>query len=626
MVGDYQETTTGLSGFFLEELEPGRRPGDIGGPVRLRQRLGRDVHEADEVRVRGVVAEHNGLTELNSIDRVVVCRGPVPLPITSVALPVAGPSAWEALEGMRVMIHQTLTVAEVYNLGRYGEVVLASGGRVYGFTQLNAPSAAGNAAYLADLARRTVLLDDANPQQNRDPILYPLPGLSAANPLRVGDTVNTLTAVVDYRFSAYRLQPLAAAPEFVHANPRPAPLAPAGAVRVVSANVLNYFNGDGQGGGFPTPRGANTLSEFNRQRAKTIAMLAALDADVVGLIEIENDAGATGALADLVAGLNAAAGGDVYAAIDTGVLGTDQIKVALIYKPARVTPVGAWLTDVNSVWSRAPLAQTFVTAGGERFSVVVNHFKSKGCEGASGANLDQGDGQGCYNARRVQQAQRLAAWIAGTVLPTAGDPDVLIVGDLNAGMREDPLTALTAAGYVNLVDASVGASAYSYVFDGQSGTLDYALASSELITRTAGVIEWHANADEPRVLDYNEEFKSPGQLVSLYSPDAYPLVGSRSVGGRVVPGRHGRWAEGVDAAGGGAVKQSGRTIRGKQKRNHQVSPDGSSIFSPPPQPASPVARTRRPGLRPSAHRPPIRTPSLRVCRRQSESAGNLRTT
>ena len=104
-------------------------------------------------------------------------------------------------------------------------------------------------------------------------------------------------------------------------------------------------------------------------------------------------------------------------------------------------------------------------------------------------------------------------------------------------MREDPLTALTAAGYVNLVDASVGASAYSYVFDGQSGTLDYALASSDLTTRTRGVIEWHANADEPRVLDYNEEFKSPGQLVSLYSPDAYrssdhdPLVVELSLDG-----------------------------------------------------------------------------------------------
>ena len=537
VVGDYQDTTTGLSGFFLEELSPDADPATSEGLFVYDNGLGVTVQEADEVRVRGVVAERNGLTALSSIDRVVVCRGQAPLPITPIVLPVAGPSAWEAFEGMRVRIDQPLTVAEVYNLGRLGEVLLASGGRVYGFTHLNAPSVAGYAAFLADLTRRTVLLDDANTQQNRDPILYPLPGLSAANPLRVGDTVSGLTAVVDYRSSAYRLQPLAAAPVFAHANPRPAPLAPAGAVRVVSANVLNYFNGDGQGGGFPTSRGASTLSEFNRQRAKTIAMLTALDADVVGLIEVENDAGAAGVLADLVAGLNAAAGGNVYAAIDTGVLGTDLIKVALIYKPARVTPAGAWLTDVNSVWSRAPLAQTFRTAGGELFSVVVNHFKSKSCLGASGANLDQGDGQSCYNACRVLQAQRLIAWIASTVLPAAGDPDVLIVGDLNAGMREDPLTALTAGGYVNLVDALVGPSAYSYVFDGQSGTLDYALADAGLAAQAAGVVEWHANADEPNVLDYNEEFKSPGQLVSLYSPDAFrssdhdPLVVELSLDG-----------------------------------------------------------------------------------------------
>ena len=131
----------------------------------------------------------------------------------------------------------------------------------------------------------------------------------------------------------------------------------------------------------------------------------------------------------------------------------------------------------------------------------------------------------------------MIAWIASTALPAAGDPDVLLVGDLNAGMREDPLTALTAGGYVNLVDTGVGAAAYSYVFDGQSGTLDYALADAGLAAQAAGVVEWHANADEPNVLDYNEEFKSPGQLVSLYGPDAFrssdhdPLVVELSLDG-----------------------------------------------------------------------------------------------
>ena len=217
-------------------------------------------------------------------------------------------------------------------------------------------------------------------------------------------------------------------------------------------------------------------------------------------------------------------------------LGTDLIKVALIYKPARVTPVGPWLTDANSVWSRTPLAQTFQTVGGERFSVVVNHFKAKGCEGASGANLDQGDGQGCYNARRILQAQRLAAWIAGTVLLGAGDPDMLIVGDLNADAR-GPVDGACRCRIREPGEHVGGAECLLLRLRRPVRDAGLRAGKLRLAGQTTGVVEWHANADEPRVLDYNEEFKSSGQLVSLYSPDAFrssdhdPLLVELTLGG-----------------------------------------------------------------------------------------------
>ena len=50
-----------------------------------------------------------------------------------------------------------------------------------------------------------------------------------------------------------------------------------------------------------------------------------------------------------------------------------------------------------------------------------------------------------------------------------------------------------------------GLDSYSFVFDGQSGALDHALSSPGLTPQVAGVTEWHINADEPRVLDYNLE-------------------------------------------------------------------------------------------------------------------------
>ncbi len=70
-----------------------------------------------------------------------------------------------------------------------------------------------------------------------------------------------------------------------------------------------------------------------------------------------------------------------------------------------------------------------------------------------------------------------------------------------------------------MVNAFGGAAAYSYVFDGQWGYLDHALGSPSLFAQTASAAEWHINSDEPSVLDYNTEYKTAGQIISLYSSD-----------------------------------------------------------------------------------------------------------
>ena len=90
-------------------------------------------------------------------------------------------------------------------------------------------------------------------------------------------------------------------------------------------------------------------------------------------------------------------------------------------------------------------------AFGQRFTVIANHFKSKGCPG-TGADADAGDGQGCFNGTRTAQANRLLTWINGTVLPAAGDPDVLLLGDFNSYAQEDPMTTLSGGGYTDLRD------------------------------------------------------------------------------------------------------------------------------------------------------------------------------
>ncbi|WP_341525544.1 ExeM/NucH family extracellular endonuclease [Nostoc sp. UHCC 0302] len=502
----------------------------------------------DKVQVSGKVGEFtssssgitSSLTQLSSLTSV-VNLGASNLPtVTNIQLPVTGVTDLERYEGMLVNVSAAsgdLTVTEQFQLGRFGQVVLSAtgasnqpgtDGRLDQYTQFNAPSVSRYSAYLDEIAKRRIILDDGNNTQNPDPIIHARGGkpLSASNTLRGGDTVASISGVLDQRFEGYRVQ-TSTGEDFTPANPRPnTPPNVGGTLKVASFNILNYFNGDGTGGGFPTPRGAENLTEFNRQRDKIIQAIIGSGADALGLIELENDGyGANSAIQDLVNGLNGVAGTGTYTFINPETsLGTDQIAVGIIYKPGKVTPVGAAATTPDGygqgafdATGRKPLAQTFQqNSSGENFTLVVNHFKSKGSGTQGAGDADIGDGQGQFNGTRTRAAQDLATWLATN--PTGNnDPDYLIVGDLNAYAKEDPLTVLAKAGYNNQLSQNT----YSYVFDGQLGSLDHALANGSLSAQVTGAAKWHINADEPTVLDYNTNFKSAGQQDSLYNPDPF---------------------------------------------------------------------------------------------------------
>jgi predicted extracellular nuclease len=253
-------------------------------------------------------------------------------------------------------------------------------------------------------------------------------------------------------------------------------------------------------------RGADSMAEFVRQRDKIVNELKGMNADAVGLMEIQNNGDV--AVAYLVSALNQAIGSTTYAYVPKpAATGTDAIRVAMIYKPAVLTLVGGALSDGDAVNNRAPIAQTFkVNANGAKFSLIVNHLKSKGSCGGGVGDTDSGDGQGCWNATRVTQAKRLFNYFIPTVVQAAGgDTDVLAVGDFNSYGHEDPIAFLTDNGMVNELERFIrpNGAPYSYVFDGTSGYLDHALASSSLSPQVAGVTEWHNNADEPDAIDYN---------------------------------------------------------------------------------------------------------------------------
>lgn len=510
-----------LGGFFIESEESQRDTDPATSEGMFIYAPDREIVKGQNVRLAGTVTEFYGLTEITDVTEIADCgAGVLPVPVT-ITLPWSTSDAPEAWESMRVSFAEPLTVNDNYDLGRYGSLTLGSD-RHFIPTNVVAPGA--DAAVVEAMnALDRLILDDGSNRQNPAVVPYPSPQLSASQTVRAGDQVQDLTGILDYRFSEWRIHPLQM-PSFQASNARTAApeLERSGNLVVTSFNVLNYFNGDGLGGGFPTSRGADNAEELDRQRAKLVSAILATDADVVGLMEIENDGyGETSAIASLASAL-----GSNWSYVDPGLtqLGSDEITVGFVYRSDRAVAVGPAATlavapfdDLN----RQPLAQTFRPADSDDgVTIAVNHFKSKGCGVAEGAEADQGDGQGCWNPTRTAAAGALSSWLAADPTST-GENDLLIIGDLNAYAKEDPIMAITAAGFTDLVARHEGEQAYSYVFYGQAGYLDHALANSALADKVVDATIWHVNADEPRALDYNTEFKTPQQQMAYYAPDPY---------------------------------------------------------------------------------------------------------
>lgn len=529
VTGDFNDSASELGGIYIQDDTPDTDPLTSDG---LFVATSVAVATGDRVRVSGTAAESFGETRINAT-AVDVC-GTGAIAPTPYDLPRPAGATFEPVEGVLLTFPEALTATEHFQLGRFGEVTVSSDGRLFQPTDRVDPGTAAQ-ALLAESQRRRLLIDDASNVQNPATVPFTSP-----DALRIGDSATGITGVLGFGFSQFRLQPTQPI-TFARTNSRPAaPAAVGGDIKVASFNTLNYFTTLGSEN--PDARGADTAEEFNRQQAKEVAAITGINADIVGLMEIENNGSV--AVANLVDALNAATAPGTYAYITEpsinppnefgGTFGTDAIKVALIYRPAAVVPVGPAQTTINPLFDRPPLIQTFERVGGsEDVAVVVNHFKSKNCGGASGPDADQGDGQACFNERRTLQAQTLVDRLASLAVPNP-----LIIGDLNAYTEEDPIHLLEDAGYTGLSELFVPpADRYSYVFDGFSGELDHALAAPSLLDNVTGTTIWHINADEPLILDYNTEFNPAG----LYAPNAYrssdhdPLIVGLNLAANTVP-------------------------------------------------------------------------------------------
>jgi len=576
VTADLQSTK---KGFYIQDPNPDADPLTSEGMFIYAGSTTYTISVGDRVRVTGTVTEYSGLTEMTGpFPGLLNCGASgVTIPPVELSLPFADTDAMnlEPLENMLVHFAQPLVINEYYNFDRYGEIVLSSK-RLDNPTNVVAPGAAAIALQTANNLDK-ITLDDGVSAQNPEFLPHPNGGrfcqgtligtadCPVANIFRGGDKVSNLTAVVDYVAGGWKLVKTQAA-TYAPLNPRTlAPDLETGELRISSINTLNYFLTlfvekaftCGPTGGQDC-RGAVSTEEVTRQRAKTVAAVTGMASDITGLLELENDnptttgtLGADYAIASIVEGLNTVAGAGAYDYIPTGAIGGDAIKAGIVYKPARVTPVGdpAYLTstvdpDFIDVCNRPVLAQTFRDKATQQlFTVAVNHLKSKGsaCDptpdnpltGPDPLDLDLGDGQSYSNYTRTKAAMAEVEWLETD--PTGqGSQMYLIIGDLNSYAMEDPMTTIkigadgsagTTDDYIDLVqrfrEIFGYPKSYGYVFDAQAGYLDGALANRLMASYVLDCKEWHINSDEVDAIDYTFSLYKGPQQAALYQPDAY---------------------------------------------------------------------------------------------------------
>lgn len=584
----------------------------------------------DCVVVKGKVAEYSGvqnataatqsLTQLlpQSITAATDCDPVKPTELSGVPTQ----DQMEALESMLVLPKDTWTITDNYKTNRYGTLSLTPGTEVLRTaTDVVAPGAPAQ-AYEAENAAKTIDLDDAsttdltNFKQNGHKERYAY--LANGAPARVGYHVTfTKPVVLESRFGSFVFQPT----QMTAGNPdrspvtitgeRPAAPTVSGDTKVATFNVLNYFSdlGENEPGckGYEDRnhkyvtdkncklRGAWSSQAFANQQTKIVQAINTIDADVVALEEIENPVASgvstdrDGALKSLVNALNAAAGSEVWAYVpspSTVPANEDVIRIAFIYKKAKIAPVGDSVIYDDPAYTglaRQPLAQEFkpitdVNHEGKNFVVIANHFKSKGSapknlSGAeAAANTDNGDGQGNSNGVRVKQARALA-----TFAQRFNGTPTLLVGDFNAYTMEDPLKVLTDAGWAH--ESGHGDS--SYVYGGRSGSMDHVFANSAAHPLITEVKSWAVNAQESIAFEYSRanynaylafEADNPYRAsdhnpeiigLNLITPIAQPPVGPSA--------QPSDQASTNPSAPAGNPEQSASATKAKQKRSKLAS-------------------------------------------------------
>ena len=380
-----------------------------------------------------------------------------------------------ALDGKEVTITNTLTLTNNYNY-TYGSITL-SNGQLWTPTEKHQPG--------ADMFSQE---NKAN-QENQITVKQGAFSFTDANATcRIGQTVERLTGTASYSNGTYTLT-LTRKPNFKE-NERP-----------TSCNINETYNL--KVASFNLEHLNKSASTYNIKLNKVALALQALQADIYALVEVEGAAG----LEELCQLLNENCDTQKYKT--RYYRDNVQGMACFIYNSETVTHVGAISPNklADNYLPDRKTAQGFqLNSNRERFILCCNHWKSKSGTNVPEQYKDKGDGQGAYNPRRVQEAEATLRFIE-EIKKTYNDPDVLVVGDLNAYTCEDPIRTLEDGGLINLLTA-YAPNEYSYAFFSNgsyaTGYLDHSLATSTLEQQVVYACPFRINADEPQRIDIDQ--------------------------------------------------------------------------------------------------------------------------
>ncbi len=395
----------------------------------------------------------------------------------------------EKYEGKLVELNQTLYITNTENWNKYGEITLSSK-RLMSPTDVALPGSAEYRSIVSTNEMDQLILSDGSSKQYPTP----RPWTGDKDYIRTGAYTNKVVGRFTIEEYGYTITPTET-PVF-EGNERPMEVVGLGDydVKVCGFNLQIYIATEWDGDYGPASK-----EESDKQHAKIVKALAAIDADVFGLVEVQQGQVALEKLANALNALDPSA---QYAYINDGtqVYGT-YTKAGYLYKASKVKPLRQLQSNDTGVKHRKKAQGFEVLATGEKFVYMINHFKAKSGKG-SGDNADNGDGQGAYNGDREREAMAVMTF-AKSCATYFGDEDVLVMGDLNAYSMEDPIRIFTDGGYTNLIKKFEGAEGYSYSYRGTVGCLDHALANENIEMQVTGCEVFHINADEAAVFGYD---------------------------------------------------------------------------------------------------------------------------